>query len=169
MTGHKTGFALKRNTWAMIGLIILVFALLAFQYGGDTTKVEESSPMMMEGQEYTVSEMLDTQKDETVYLLGENGAPIMWNVYLHQARGSSIITGVTYRPEQLVFIASYGSDGETLQEKQLIRKAEYPDIPADIAYSMFGKIEKLETIGYAMELSLPEGTETIRMYSNRNG
>ena len=158
---------LKLDTWVMIALAIIVFALLVVQYGDKNATVAPS--VVIEGQEYALTEMAEEQMTETVYLLNKDGVPVMWNVYLSQVGDSNILTGVTYYPEQLVLIASYGSDGEMLQE-QVMGKNKYPNVPAEdptvISNPTFGRYEELEINAWAMEYSLPEGTETIKMYSN---
>ena len=161
----------KVEPWMYFFVLLAIIAIgpvLITNYQAQQ-ETEVPSQILVAEQKYTTSELSDIQATETVYLLREDDTLVMGNVYLHRARGKDILTGVTYHPEQLVLIASYGSNGEMLQE-QAMGKNKYPNVPAEdpavISNPMFGRYEELEINAYAMELSLPHGTETIKMYSN---
>jgi len=156
--------------WIALAVVVIGLVLIT-NYQQAQQETEIPSYLLIAEQEYTISELLDIQKTETVYLIGKDGALVMGNIYLSQARDSSsgILTGVTYHPKQLVLIASYGSNGEMLQE-QVMGKNKYPNVPAEdpavVSNPMFGRYKELEINAYAMELPVPHGTETIKMYSN---
>lgn len=160
---------LNRRQWAELAiLVLLVLGMSALMYLPESANknVEKTVvPLLVEGQGYTISEMLDIQAAGTVYLLRKDGIPVMGNIRLSQVGDKNILTGVTYHPQQLVLVASYESDGETLKE-QVMSREKYPNVPSEISYSLFRRHGELRIDAWAMEFSLPEGTETIKMYSN---
>jgi len=160
----------KAEPWLYLAITVLaviaIASIMVTDYQTREVETEVPSQILAMGQEYTISEMLEKQTAGMVYLLSDNS--VMWNVRLSQTRSGNILTGVTYYP-QLVLVASYGSDGEMLQE-QVMRREKYPNVPAEnpaeTPYPMFGRYEELEINAWAMELTLPQGTETIKMYTN---
>ncbi|MEA2098014.1 MAG: hypothetical protein U9P70_02990 [Patescibacteria group bacterium] len=157
---------LKWDTKALILVGAIILCLFAVSQWDDVANV--STEALVEGQEYAISDLLEKQRVESEYLLREDGTLIMSNIYLSQMRdGSSMLTATTYFP-QLVLVASYGSNEEMLEE-QVMMGVKYPNVPAEnpakILYPMFGIYEELEIQAYAVELSLPQGTETIKIYS----
>ncbi len=150
---------------AMALLVIALFIAIVMYLPGTTDKSAEEAdiPLLTEGQEYTLSEMIEKQTAGTVYLLREDGTPVMGNVRFSQVEDGNILTGVTYHPKQFVLVASYRNNKEMVQE-QLMEKRKYPNAPSNIFYSLFGRHGELEIDAWAMELTIPEGTETIRIY-----
>ena len=153
---------------AMALLVIALFIAIVMYLPGTADKSAEEIvvPLLAGGQEYSLSEMIEKQTTGTMYLLNENGNPVMWNVRLSQTGDSNILTGVTYQPDQFVLVASYGNNE---YREQLMEKRKYPNAPSNIFYSLFGRHGELEINAWAMELTIPKETETIRIYPTKAG